>query len=271
MRFLGNLILNLWDCGGQEAFVDSYLTSQRDHVFRNVEVLIYVFDIESREFSKDLSVYMSCLDALQANSPQANIFVLLHKMDLAPESQRGIIFQDKSSLLQQKSLPFSVDMFATSIWDESLYKAWSSIMYTLVPNMSQLEYQLQLFADIIMAEEVVLFERATFLLVSHVEVSKESESEPLNSHSMIKQIDPTRFEKVSNIIKQFKLSCGKLQSQFELFDLKTNAFTAYIGGFTTNMYIMVIITQPNIEIGAIQLNIDAARTHFEELDQMKAY
>jgi Ras-related GTP-binding protein A/B len=47
VRFLGNLALNLWDCGGQEAFMENYFSNQRDHIFRNVEVLIYVFDVES--------------------------------------------------------------------------------------------------------------------------------------------------------------------------------------------------------------------------------
>lgn len=55
-KFLGNLVLNLWDCGGQEAFMENYLQSQRDHIFRNVEVLIYVFDVESREFERDMYV-----------------------------------------------------------------------------------------------------------------------------------------------------------------------------------------------------------------------
>jgi len=47
VRFLGNLALNLWDCGGQEAFMENYFSNQRDHIFRNVEVLIYVFDVDS--------------------------------------------------------------------------------------------------------------------------------------------------------------------------------------------------------------------------------
>lgn len=39
VRFLGNLVLNLWDCGGQEAFMENYFASQRDNIFRNVEVI----------------------------------------------------------------------------------------------------------------------------------------------------------------------------------------------------------------------------------------
>ena len=69
-RLLGNLVLNLWDCGGQEAFMENYFASQRDNIFRNVEVLIYVFDVESRELEKDLHYYQSCLEAILQNSPE---------------------------------------------------------------------------------------------------------------------------------------------------------------------------------------------------------
>ena len=41
IRFLGNLTLNLWDCGGQYRFFESYF--ENDTMFRNVEVLISVF------------------------------------------------------------------------------------------------------------------------------------------------------------------------------------------------------------------------------------
>lgn len=55
VRFLGNLILNLWDCGGQEAFMECYFAAQKDNIFKNVEVLIYVFDVQSQELDKVFS------------------------------------------------------------------------------------------------------------------------------------------------------------------------------------------------------------------------
>ena len=56
-RFLGSLVLNLWDCGGQHVFYENYFTSKRDHIFSDVAVLIYVFDVmtedlEVRHYSK---------------------------------------------------------------------------------------------------------------------------------------------------------------------------------------------------------------------------
>ena len=64
VRFLGNLVLSLWDCGGQDKFMEQYFESQRDHIFQNVGVLIFVFDVTSKEFATDLDHYMNCLSAL---------------------------------------------------------------------------------------------------------------------------------------------------------------------------------------------------------------
>lgn len=71
--------------------MDSFLTTQRDTIFRNVEVLIYVFDVESDEYDRDMHYYQSCLEALMQNSPEAKIFCLVHKMDLVPEDQRTMV------------------------------------------------------------------------------------------------------------------------------------------------------------------------------------
>ena len=71
--------------------MENYFTSQRDNVFRNVEVLIYVFDVESREVEKDMHYYQSCLEAILQNSPDAKVFCLIHKMDLIPEDQRKVV------------------------------------------------------------------------------------------------------------------------------------------------------------------------------------
>lgn len=72
--------------------MENYFTSQRDHIFRNVEVLIYIFDVESRELDKDMHYYQSCLEAILQNSKDAKIFCLIHKMDLVQEDMRERVF-----------------------------------------------------------------------------------------------------------------------------------------------------------------------------------
>lgn len=57
LRFLGNMTLNLWDCGGQDVFMENYFTKQKDHIFQMVQVLIHVFDVESTEVLKDIEIF----------------------------------------------------------------------------------------------------------------------------------------------------------------------------------------------------------------------
>ncbi len=102
---MGNLVLNLWDCGGQYRFYESYFDSQRDTIFRNVEVLIYVFDIESRELDADFELFESVVEAMEQNSPDASIFVLIHKMDLVPEEERQKVFNLREARIKERSQP----------------------------------------------------------------------------------------------------------------------------------------------------------------------
>jgi Ras-related GTP-binding protein A/B len=95
VRFLGDLVLNLWDCGGQDAFYESYFERDRETIFRSVEVLIYVFDIESESPEKDFNHFEEVLTAITENSPDARVFVLVHKMDLVAEEDRDSIFHDR--------------------------------------------------------------------------------------------------------------------------------------------------------------------------------
>jgi hypothetical protein len=64
VRFLGSLVLNLWDCGGQDAFYENYFNSQRDHTFRDVAVLIYVFDAQSADIEVCCQTYSLDLHTL---------------------------------------------------------------------------------------------------------------------------------------------------------------------------------------------------------------
>lgn len=71
-------------------------------------------------------------------------------------------------------------------------------MKVLIPNTEVIEAHLKSFAEVLGAEEVVLFERTTFLVVAHVSLPSATTA----------ALDPQRFEKLSSIIKSFKLSCG---------------------------------------------------------------
>lgn len=333
VRFLGDLVLNLWDCGGQDAFYESYFERDRETIFRSVELLIYVFDIESDHPQNDFEHFAGVLEAIEESSPDARIFVLVHKMDLVAEEEREEILCERRMLIDETCRSCGVhafQCFGTSIWDETLYKAWSEIVTNLIPNLGLLESHLDDFCRICDADEVVLFERATFLVISHSQANnnnksiqkpeknldsnetKESvlttlavsgpestekvespvsehpenydnkvsqsesvavstkkelpESLPISDRGVATHFDAHRFEKISNIVKQFKLSCGKAQSQFQGMEVRNSCFAAYIDAFTAHTYIMVIVSDPNIcaiPNVCTAWNIRNARRHFE--------
>lgn len=101
--------------------MDSYLSTQRSTIFQHVAVLIYVFDIETREAIKDLEYYRDCIDGLKKYSSEAKVFLLVHKMDLVRENADDALAK-KRAQLEQESIGLAVTVFGTSIYNESLYR-----------------------------------------------------------------------------------------------------------------------------------------------------
>ena len=72
-------------------------------------VLIYVFDVESREFdtedqdSIDLTTYSAVVKALAENSPKAKVFALVHKMDLVQTDFKDQVLFDKTEAIKERS------------------------------------------------------------------------------------------------------------------------------------------------------------------------
>ncbi|POS77127.1 hypothetical protein DHEL01_v204486 [Diaporthe helianthi] len=275
VKFLGNLTLNLWDCGGQEAFMENYINQQRAHVFSHVGVLIYVFDIESRDVDRDLATYVSIVSALAQYSPAAKVFVLVHKMDLIMPNMKESVFNERVRLVRSKTSealqniagvvgPARVDIqpFATSIWDQSLYKAWSSIIHDLVPNLAVIEQELGALGEAIEAEEILLYERTSFLVVS----SWQSEEGARNPHK-------DREERLSNFMKTFKnrlaswTGTSRNSDQFKEMEIKLGTlFSFVIMTFTTNTYIQLVLPPGEARLNSAKLNTRIASSYFERLD-----
>ena len=72
-------------------------------------VLIYVFDVESREFdiedpdARDLTTYSAVVKVLAEISPEAKIFALVHKMDLVQAEFKKQVLFDKTQAIRERS------------------------------------------------------------------------------------------------------------------------------------------------------------------------
>ncbi|OQO14098.1 hypothetical protein B0A48_00974 [Cryoendolithus antarcticus] len=266
IRFMGNLQLNLWDCGGQDSFVESYLNNQRSHVFSSVAVLIFVFDISSREPASDIVNFSATLRALHEHSPNSRVFALTHKMDLIPMEQRSDLIADKSREVLQHCLDEGftqqqIECCATSIWDQSLYRAWTEVIYYLVPNAATIENMLRKLADLLDARELILYERTTCLAVTHVTRSAESQN-PYED----------RFERISSILKTHKHSMAKhtgmlpSEAAFAELQVKTGEFMFFITRLTENTNLAVSMSSDEAAFNAARVNVQLARQEFAHLD-----
>lgn len=260
LKFLGNMLLNVWDCGGQDVFMELYFLPANSHIFKMAEVLIYVFDVELKEVLKDIETFQKTLTLLAEHLPDCKIFILLHKMDLVQVDKRDELFTIMMKTLQTQSTKFGFDIrgFPTSIWDELLYKAWLSIVCLLIPNMANFETKLSKFNEILGADEIILFEKTTFLVIAHFG----------GSVGVKTDLDPKRFEKISNIIKTYKQSVSKLRSHFSSLVLHGSLESIYLDALTENMYVMIVA--PNGDGGdkdeesLVLDNVRRARKWFEE-------
>lgn len=266
--------------------MENYINQQRAHVFSSVGVLIYVFDIESRDVDRDMATYVSIVSALAQYSPAAKVFVLVHKMDLIMPNMKEDVYDERVHLVRHKTLealqnmasatnaaashaiPRTMDIqpFATSIWDQSLYKAWSSIIHDLIPNLATIEKELGALGQAIEAEEIFLYERTSFLVVS----TWKSDEALRNPHK-------DREERLSNVMKTFKnrlaswSGTSRNSDQFKELQLTLGTlFSFYISTFTTNTYIQVVLPPGEARLNAAKLNTKIAAGYFERLDSPPA-
>ena len=103
IKFMGDLALSLWDCGGQEKLLEKWFTQQKDEIFSAVGLLIYVIDINNKneKYESDLLNYSKSVQILRELSPKAKVFVLLHKIDMVPIRDRDTIFQQKKAKIEE--------------------------------------------------------------------------------------------------------------------------------------------------------------------------
>ena len=169
------------------------------------------------------------------------------------EENRDEIFKKRKAQLEENTGDFKIKCYPTSIWEASLYKAWTQIVSELSPNKANIEKSLKKFAEACEANEVVLFEKNTFLLC-FAYTKKEDD----NTN------DDQRFEKISHIIKKFKLSCMSSNSSFKSMVIETKNYSALMDEFTNATYILVILSNKKVSLELLKLNVALCRQSFED-------
>ena len=260
MRLSGGLTIKLLDCGGQDEYINEYFSTKTKEIFDNVSIFIFVIEAESVKSSKkgnsknsDIDYFKNCMDHLGDKSPDAKVFVLIHKMDMIAEVRKKAVLEKRRHEILDRASDFEVKCFPTSIWDDSLYKAWRIIMSSTIMNLDKLKQGLNLLMKACGAQEVILFDKSTFLSICSVS-EEDNKTEDISD-------DNKNFDKISITIKKLKGHLGKL------LHLKLNIknSTVYIEDFTRNTYILFSIKGAKINFELLAVNIELVRNKFENI------
>eukprot|EP01079_Euglenida_sp_SAG-EU17-18_P001215 gene1215-2693_t len=159
----------------QTNYQDSHLRDNREQIFGNVAVLIYVFDVDSRTRDKDMEYFSQTLGAIHDLSPEAkacpHVLSTHPRHPMEAPTHRAINPAREADLTLNSPMP--ITCFPTSIWDETLYKAlwrtslflissvwgilctpaWSAIVCSLIPHLDVLGRLLSSMATICDADE----------------------------------------------------------------------------------------------------------------------
>ncbi|KAJ1677133.1 hypothetical protein EV182_006807, partial [Spiromyces aspiralis] len=212
--------------------MEGYTGNRRDYVFSGVEVLIYVFDVESDSRENDFQVFKECLDNLAEFSPAAKVFCLIHKIDLVRPSDKARVIEEYKEDLTPLLEGFYHEFFATTIWNFTLYQAWSCIVYRLIPNIARIEAYLEQFRKLCEAVEVVLFEKSTFLVVTNVGGKR--------------QLVDSRYVQISETIKNYNQKRNNwTYSKFSELELRDGNSVLFIQPFTASTFVLVIVDDPD--------------------------
>jgi hypothetical protein len=101
--------------------VDNYLEKPEQN-FTEVKVLIYVFEVNFVE-TDELETFQKVVEQLEKYSPDAKLFILIHKMDTIAPVKKQEVMKEKQALINEYAgqIVEVQEFFATSIWDVTLY------------------------------------------------------------------------------------------------------------------------------------------------------
>lgn len=160
--------LAVMELPGQLNYFEPTYDSER--LFKSIGGLVYVIDSQDEYMNAITNLAMIIEYAYKVN-PLINIEVLIHKVDGLSEdfkvdAQRDIMQRTGEELLELGLDGVQVSFYLTSIFDHSIYEAFSRIVQKLIPELSFLENMLDNLIQHSQIEKAFLFDINSKIYVS---------------------------------------------------------------------------------------------------------
>ena len=193
----------------------------------------------------------SCIKSLSEFSPDALIYVLIHKMDKVDITKRDDVFLKRKKQFELKAGKIKINCFPTSIWQNTIYKAWSNILGNIIPKIDKIKELLEKYTKACQADEVILFEKNILLYITSYNNKEIKDSE--------------RFEKICWSMKKFNNICKIGATKYRNFNIKNIDNNFYLDDFENSTYIMVVFSNKNVSLELVKINLEICKKMFKDL------
>lgn len=136
---INNVPITVVDLGGQRIFIRRFLNSFSPFIFNSVKVFIFVIDVAVKSTRNNAVQYFtSALEKLREFSPNAEVYVFLHKNDLIRNSPNYESIHNQIKEEFQIAYDKKIKFFRTTIFDEkSIIHAFGRIFELTIPEASK--------------------------------------------------------------------------------------------------------------------------------------
>ena len=158
----------VWDFPGQLDYFDP--TFDDTDIFAEIGALVWVIDAQD-DYSDSLARLTTTILNLQTTFPQVNVEVFVHKIDSLGDELKADIFQDivqrvGDELNDAGYINPNVNYHLTSIYDYSIFEAFSKVIQKLIPQLETLQNLLNILVNSCGMAKAYLFDTLSKIYVA---------------------------------------------------------------------------------------------------------
>ena len=221
----------IWDLGGQQQYLDQYHGPLRENIFKKASILLYVVDITDYDrFDAAKAEFEWSANQILLHNPRAQLNVFLHKSDLIHDKNLMVTYIKK---LFSEKISHDINYHYTSIFDESLFKAWSEIIRELSPKSTFINSILSILKNQEGIKDALLIDKSTGLACGST-------------------IEPSEEDIIVGMISLLIITIDKVTRTMDLADLKefklrTDSSCLLLSNVTPDLILVILLTKSALD------------------------
>jgi Ras-related GTP-binding protein C/D len=171
----------VWDFPGHLNYLDPAFDSSE--IFSEIGALVWVIDAQD-EYLDAIARLNATILSLQSTYPAINIEVFVHKVDGLSDDYRADTYRDIAQRVTDELSDAGVEnapvyFYQTSIYDHSIFEAFSKVIQKLIPELPALEALLSSLCANCRIEKAYLFD-----LVSKIYIATDTSPTDIGSYEI---------------------------------------------------------------------------------------